>query len=161
MQSEMSRLDDLEVWANNPFWSDGARARAFALLRLQVERVSAALKYCQRVLGGIHAQFYPLAIVPSKLEALCRFFSQPSELRRVMDHQIHAGARVALGLVHSHWPGVDLAEVVRGPLGGKDQSMDGHYAAVNELAGRVVKRVVEESDRYLGTCIRAKQESKE
>ena len=85
----------------------------------------AALKYCQRVLGGIHAQFYPLAVVPSKLEALCRFFSQPSELRRVIDHQIHAGARVALGLVHSHWPGVDLAEVVRGPPGGKDHSMDG------------------------------------
>src|SRR3954463_6175449 len=108
----MSRLDDPEVRANNPFWSDGARARAFALLRLRVERVSAALKYCHRVLGGIHAQFYPLAVVPAKLEALYRFFSQPSELRRVIDHNIHAGARVALGLVHSHWPGADLAEVV-------------------------------------------------
>ena len=161
MQSEMSRLDDPEVQASNPFWSDGARARAFALLRLRVEWVPAALKYCQRVLGGIHAQFYPLAVVPSKLEALCRFFSQPSELRRVIDHQIHAGARVALGLVHSHWPGVDLAEVVQGPPGGRDQSMDGHYVAVDKLAGRVVKRVVEESDRYMGACIRAKQEPKE
>ena len=56
-----------------------------------------------------------------------------------MDHQIHAGARVALGLVHSHWLGVDLAEVVRGPPGGKDHSMDVHYAAVDELAGRVVR----------------------
>ena len=64
----MSRLDDPEVQASNLFWLDGARARAFALLRLRVERVSAALKYCQRVLGGIHAQFYPLAVVPSKLE---------------------------------------------------------------------------------------------
>ena len=108
------------------------------------------------MLDGIHAQFYPLAVVPSKLEALCRFFSQPFELRRVIDHQIHAGARPALGLVHSHWPGVDLAEVVRGPPGGKDQSMDGHYTAADSLAGRVVKRVVEESDRYLGACIRAK-----
>ena len=39
--------------------------------------------------------------------------------------------------------------------------MDGHYAAVDKLAGRVVKRVVEESDRYLGDCIKAKQEPKE
>ena len=86
MQSEMSRLDDPEVQASNPFWSDGARARAFTLLRLRVERVLGALKYCQRVLGGIHAQFYSLAEVPSKLETLCRFFSQPSELRRVINH---------------------------------------------------------------------------
>ena len=110
------------------------------------------------VLGDIHAQFYPLAVVPSKLETLCRFFTQPAELRRVMDHQIRAGARVALGLVHSHWPGVDLDEVVRGPSGGRDQSMDGHYAAVDDLAGRVVTRVVEESDRSLGAHIMAKKE---
>ena len=127
VQSEMSRLDDPAVRANNPFWADGARARSFALLRLHVKRVPVALKYCQRVLGNIHAQFYPLAIVPSKLETLCRFFTQPSELRRVMDHQIQAGAQVALGLVHSHWPSVDLDEVVRGPPGGRDQSMGDHY----------------------------------
>src|SRR3954467_11320271 len=156
----MSSLEDPEVRANNPFWSDGARVRTFALLGRRVERVPAALQYCRRVLGGIHAQFYPLAVVPSGLEDLCRFFAQPSELRRVINHQIHAGARVALGLVHSHWPGVDLAEVVRGPPSGSDQSMDGHYAAVDSLAGRVVRRDVEESDRYLDACIRAKQEPK-
>ena len=161
MQSEMSRLDDPVVRANNPFWADGARARLFALLRLRVERVPDALKYCQRVLGGIHAQFYPLAVVPSKLEMLCRFFAQPSELRRVMDHQIWVGARAALGLVHSHWPGVDLDEVLRGPPGGRDQSMGGHYAAVDSLAGHVVKRVIEEKDRHLGACIMAKQEPKD
>ena len=84
MQSEMSRLDDPEVRASNPFWADGARARSFALLRLRVERVPVALEYCRRVLGGIHAQFYCLEVVPSKLEMLCRFFAQPSELHRVM-----------------------------------------------------------------------------
>src|SRR3954468_6675873 len=157
----MSRLDDPEVHAHNSFWADGARARAFALLQIRVERVSAALVYCYRVLGGIHAQFYPLEVVPSRLETLCRFFSQPAELRRVINHQIYAGARVALGLVHSQWPGVDFAQVVRGPPGSNDHSMEGHYAAVDELAGRVVKRVVEESDRYLGACIKAKQEPKD
>ena len=79
----------------------------------------------------------------------------------MINHQIHAGARVALGLVHSHWPGVELAEVVRGSPGGEGHSMEDHYAAVDKLAGRVVKRVVEESDRYLGVCIRAKQEPEE
>ena len=158
MQSEMSCLDDPAVRANNLFWADGARARSFALLCLRVERVPAELKYCQRVLGGIHAQFYPLAVVPSKLEALSRFFTRPSELRRVMDHQIRVGARTALGLVHSHWPGVDLDEVVRGPPSGGGQSMDGHYAAIDDLAGRVVTRIVEESDRSLGAHIMAKQE---
>ena len=39
--------------------------------------------------------------------------------------------------------------------------MEGHYAAVDKLVGRVVKRVVEESDSYLGACIRAKQEPEE
>ena len=39
--------------------------------------------------------------------------------------------------------------------------MDGHYAAADSLAGRVVSRVVEESDRYLGACIMAKQEPKD
>ena len=78
-----------------------------------------------------------------------------------MDHQIRAGARAALGLVHSHWPGVNLDEVVQGPPGDREQSMDGHYAAVDGLAGRIVARVVEESDRSLGAHIMAKQEPKD
>ena len=112
VQSELSRLDDPEVQASNPFSADGARAQAFAVLRLWAERVPAALWNCQQVLGGIHAEFYPLQVVPSSFETLCRVFSQPAELRRVMNHQIHAGARAALGLVHSHWPGADIAQVV-------------------------------------------------
>ena len=114
IQSKLSRLDDPDVQAKNPFWADGARARAFVVLHLRVERVPAALRYCHRVLGGIHSEFYPLQVVPSSFEALCRVFSQPAELRRVMNHQIHAGARAALGLVHSHWPGADIAQVVGG-----------------------------------------------
>src|SRR4051812_50076286 len=110
----MSRLDDLDVQANNPFWADGARARPFALLLLRVERVSAALRYCQRVLGGIQSEFYPLQVVPSSFETLCRVFSQPAELCRVMNHQIHAGSRAALGLVRNHWPGVYIARMVEG-----------------------------------------------
>ena len=161
MQSEMSRLDDPAVQADNPFWADGARARTFALLRLRVERVPLALEYCRRILGGIHAQFYPLAAVPSKLEELCRFFVQPSELRRVMDHQIRAGARAALGLVHSHWPGVNLDEVVRGPPGGRGELRNSHYAAIDDFADRVVARVVEESDRSLGARIMVKREPKD
>src|ERR1041385_4688767 len=154
----MSRLDDPRVQTSNPFWADGARARAFALLRLRVERVPDALKYCQRVLGGIHAEFYPLQVVPSSFETLYRVFSHPAELRRVMDHQIHAGGRAALGLVHSHWPGANIAQVVEGPLGGRDHPMDEHYAAVDEPVRQVVRRVCEENDRYLGSLIKAKME---
>ena len=118
----------------------------------------AALRYCQRVLGRIHAEFYPLQVVPTSFEMLCRVFSQPAELRRVMDHQIHAGARTALGLIHSHWPGADIAQVVEGPPGGRDHPMSEHYAVVDESARRVVKRVCEENDRYLGSLIKAKME---
>ena len=150
VQSEMSRLDDPRVQASNPFWADGAHARAFALLRLRVERVPAALKYYQRVLGGIHTEFYPLQVVPSSFETLCRVFSQPTGLRRVMDHQIHAGARAALGLIRSHWAGADIARVVEGPPCGRGHPMGEHYAAVDESARRVVKHVCEENDRYLG-----------
>ena len=67
------------------------------------------------MLGGIHAEFCPLEVIPASFEALCRVFSQPEALHRVMDHQIHAGARAALGLIHSHWPGADIAQVVEGP----------------------------------------------
>src|ERR1043165_4342496 len=104
----MSRLDDPEVQECNPFWLDGARARAFVLLRLRVERVPAALQYCHRVLGGIHAEFFPLEVIPASFEMLCCVFSQPEALRRVMDHQIHAGARASLGLIHSHLPEADI-----------------------------------------------------
>src|SRR3954463_3785573 len=149
VQSEMSRLDELEVQASNPFWAYGARAWAFALLHLRVERVPAALRYCHRVLGGIHAEFYPLEVVPSTLEVLCCLFSQPAELRRVMDHQIHAGARASLGLVHSHWPGVDFAQVVAGPPGGRDHPMNEHYMVVDKPARQVVRRVCEVNGRHL------------
>src|SRR4051812_35247553 len=135
----MSRLDDLDVQANNPFWADGARARPFALLCLRVERVSAALRYCHRVLGGIHAEFYPLQVVPSSFETLCHVFSQPEDLRHVMDHQIRAEARAALGLVHSHWPGVDFSQVVGGgPSGVRGHPMNEHYAAVEDHADQVI-----------------------
>ena len=79
MQSEMSRLDDPTVRADNPFWADGARARTFALLLLRVEWVPLALEYCQRVLGGINAQFYPLAVVPENWRIfVVSSFSHPS-----------------------------------------------------------------------------------
>ena len=118
----------------------------------------AALRYCQRVLGGIQSEFYPLQVVPSSFEMLCRVFSQPAELHRVMNHQIHARARDALGMVHSHWPRANISQVVEGPPGGRDHPMGEHYAAVEESARRVVKRVCEENDRYLGSLIKAKME---
>src|SRR4051812_39955534 len=154
----MSRLDDPEVQASNPFWADGAHARAFSLLRLQVEWVPAALRFRQRVLGRINAEFYPLQVVPTSFETLCRVFSQPMELRRVMDHQIHAGARAALGLIHSHWPGENISLAVGGPPGGKDHPMDEQYAVVDEPAHQVVRRVCEENDRYLGSLCKVKMQ---
>ena len=36
--------------------------------------------------------------------------------------------------------------------------MGEHYAAVDESARRVVKRLCEENDRYLGSLIKAKME---
>src|SRR4051812_43373548 len=158
MQSELSQLDDPGVQASNPFCVVRARARAFALLRLRVERVPRALEYCHRVLGGIFSEFYPLRSVPSSFEMLCRVFSQPAELRRVVDHQIHAGARCALDLVHSHWPGVNIALAAGGPPDGRDQPMDEHYAAADEPARRVVKRVCEENDCFLGALCKVKLE---
>ena len=110
------------------------------------------------MLGGIHAEFYPLQVVPTSFETLCRVFSQPAELGHVMNHQIHAGAWAALGLIHSHCPGADIAQVVEGPPGGRDHSMSEHYAAVDESARRVVRRVCEDNDRYLGSLIKAKME---
>ena len=85
-------------------------------------------------------------------------FSQPAELRRVVNHQIHAGARAALGLVHSHWSGVNIALAVRGPPGGRAHPMDEHYAAVDEPAHQVVRRVCEENDRFLGSLCKVKME---
>ena len=149
VQSELSRLDDPDVQASNPFWVDRARARAFAVLRLWVERVPRALEYCHRVLGRIFSEFYPLRSVPSSFEVICCVFSQPAELRRVVDHQIHARARYALALVHSQWPGVNIALAAGGPPGGRSQPMDEHYAAANEPARQVVRRVCEENDCYL------------
>ena len=94
--------------ANNPFRMDRARARVFAVLRMRVERVPRALEYCRGVFGRIFADFYPLDLVPSSLEKLCRMFSQPADLRRVVNHQIYVWARCAFAFVHTHWPGWTL-----------------------------------------------------
>src|SRR4051812_270012 len=77
-----------------------------------------------------------------------------------MDHQIRAGARAALGLVHSHWSGVDFAQVVAGPPGGRDHPMNEHYMFVDKPARQVVRRVCEENDRHLGALIKEKLEPK-
>ena len=143
---------------NNPFWMDRARARVFAILRLRVERVPRALEYCCRVLGGIFSEFYPLKFVSSSFETLCRVFSQPAELRCVVDHQIHAGALCAFALVHSHWPGVDIALAAGGPLGGRGQPMDEHYAVADGPVRQVMKWVCEENDRLLGALCKVKLE---
>ena len=142
--------------ASNPFSEDGTRARAFAVLRRRVERVPQAFEYYHRVLGGIFSEFYLLRSVPSSFEVLCRVLSQPAELRRVVDHQIHAGARCALALVHSHWPGVNIALAAGGPPDGRNQPMDEHYDAADEPARQVVRRVCEENDRYLGSLCKVK-----
>ena len=76
----------------------------------------------------------------------------------MVDHQIHAGARCALALVHSHWPGVNIALAAGGPPGGRNQSMDEHYATADEPACQVVRRVCEENDRYLGSLCKVKME---
>src|ERR1041385_7760964 len=117
VQSDLLRLEDPVVQTNNPFWMDRACARVFAVLRMRVERVPRALEYCRGVFGRIFAEFYPLDHVPSSLEKLCRMFSQPADLRHVVNHQIYAGARCAFAFVHSHWPGVDimLAKAHRAP----------------------------------------------
>ena len=85
-------------------------------------------------------------------------FSQPAELRHVVNHQIHAGAHCAFAFVHSHWPGVDIALAARGPPGGLGQPMDDHYAAADEPARQVVKWVCEENDRLLGALFKVKLE---
>ena len=43
IQSELSRLDDLDVHASNPFWADRARAPAFVVLHLVADLVRIAL----------------------------------------------------------------------------------------------------------------------
>ena len=158
VQSELLRLDDPVVQANNLFWMDRVCARVFVVLRLRVEGVPRALEYCCRVLGGIFSEFYPLNPVPSSLERLCRVFSQPAELRRVVNHQIHAGARCAFPFDHSHWPGVDIALAAGGPPGGRGQPMDDHYTVADKPASQVVKWVCAENDRLLGALCKVKSE---
>ena len=88
--------------------------------------------YCRNVFGRIFAKFYPLAVVPSSLEQLCRVFSQPVELRRVVDHHIRSGARCAFALVHIHWPEIELMMAAQGPPGGRDEPVEKHNEAVDE-----------------------------
>ena len=108
--------------------------------------------------GRIFAEFYPLDHVPSSLEKLCRVFSQPADLRRVVNHQIYAGARCAFAFVHSHWPGVDIMLAAQGPPGGRAQPMDDHYAVADKPTSQVVKWVVKENDRRLGALCKVKSE---
>ena len=130
----------------------------FAVLRLRVSRVPKAMEYCCKVLGSIFSEFYPLDPVPSSLEKLCRVFSHPLELRRVVNHQIQAGARCALALVHSHWPGIDLMLAAHGPPGGRGEPMKEHYEAADEPSRLVVRKVCEETDRVLGALCKLKAE---
>ena len=118
MQYEVSPLDVPAIQAENPLWMNRVEAQSFAVLRRRVNRVPRALEYCRNVFGRIFVEFYPLTAVPSSLEQLCRVFSQPVELRRVVDHQIRSGARYAFALVHSHWPGIELMTMARGLLVG-------------------------------------------
>ena len=159
VQSELLRLDDPAVQAVNPLWMDRARARAFAVLRLRVSRVPKAMEYCCMVLGGIFSEFYPLDLVPSSLENLCRVFSRPLELRHIVNHQIQAGAHCAFAFVHSHWPGIDLMLAAHGPPGGRDEPMGEHYEVADAPSRLVVKKVCEENDRILGAICKVKAES--
>lgn len=102
--------------------------------------------------------FYPMDPVPSSLDKLCRVISQPLELRRVVNHQIHDGARFALALVHSHCLVIDFMLAARGPPGGRSEPMKKHYEAADEHSLLVVKKVCEENDRVLGALYKMKAE---
>jgi len=53
---------------------------------------------------------------------------------------------------------VNIALAAGGPPGGRSQPMDEHYAAANEPARQVVRRVCEENDCYLGSLCKVKME---
>ena len=57
VQSEMSRLEDPVLQAENPLWMDRSEARRFVVLRRRVNRVPQALEYFRDVFGRIFAEF--------------------------------------------------------------------------------------------------------
>ena len=140
---------------------DRGEARSFVMLYHRVKRVPQAIEYCCNVFGCIFAEIYPLDHVPSSLEQLCRMFSQPAKLCRVVNHQIQSGACCAFALVHSHWPGIELMTAARGPPGGWDEPMEKHNKAATEPSRLVGKRVCEEDNHILGALVKVKAEPEE
>ena len=72
--------------------------------------------------------------------------------------QSQAGAQCALAFVRSHWPGVDLMEVAKGPPLGRDEPLSEHYAAATAPSAFVVEKILEESDRIVGAPYKVKEE---
>lgn len=138
IQAEMSRLEDPSVQAKNPLWACGDKAHTFALLRERAGQVPKAVGFCERVLRVVYGELFPLNEAPRKLEDLFTRFIRPEEVRQMVRQQMHAGARCALALVRSHWPGVELMEVARGPPLGRDEPMSEHYAAATAPAEVIV-----------------------
>ena len=157
IQAEMSRLEDPSVQASNPFWVHGDKARTFALLREGANQVPRAVGFYERVVRVVYGEVFPLNEAPRKLEDPFTCFIHPEDVRQMVRHQMHAGARCALALVHSHWPGVELMTVARGPPLGRDEPMSEHYAAATAPAEVIVQKILEETDRIVGARFNVKE----
>ena len=138
MRAELSRLGELDVQSKNPLWAYGDKARVFALLRERAEQVPRAIGFCERVLRVVYGELFPLNEAPRKFEDLFTHFICPEDVPQMVRQRMHAGAHFALASVHSHWPGVELMTVERGPPFGREELMSEHYAAVTTPAKVIV-----------------------
>ena len=159
VQAELSHREDATVQSKNPLWEDIDKARVFAILRERAGQVPKAIEFCERVLRVVHNELFSLDEAPRKLEDLFMWFVQPENVRRMVRQQMQVSARHALAFVHSHWPGVDLMAVARGPPLGRDEPMSEHYAAATAPSAVVVKKILEEYDRIVGALYKVKEET--
>lgn len=142
-------LERLTSCSSSSFWSDLEKSKVLLTLRTRVGQVSGVIGSCHAALCNVFAALFPLNKQPEGIFALVKEFSSYSKAKKLVRHQLIAGAKLALAIAKTHYPRIDYSLVSQGPKIGRNRQriiMTERYEAAAPAAAALVRQVEEESE---------------
>lgn len=144
-----SELERLTSCSSSSFWADSEKSKVLLTLRTRVGQVSGVIGSCHAALCNIFAALFPLNKQPEGIFALIKEFGSYSKAKKLVRHQLAAGAKFALAVAKTHYPRIDYSLIARGPKTGPNRQrivMIEMYEAAAPAAAALVRQAEEESE---------------
>ena len=118
-------------------------------LRTRTRQMIGVVGSCHVALCNVFNALFPLNRQPEGIFALIKEFSSYSKAKKLVRHQLIAGAKFALAVAKTHYPRIDYSLISRGPKTGPNRQriiMIERYEAAAPAAFALVRQAEEEAE---------------